>query len=199
MVSCSSGRRSRSARVPGLEALALGAVVNFFDTLGIGSFATTTAWFKFRRMVPDRLIPQTLLCGLTPPAMTESIIFLILLGVMVDPAAAVQLRDRRLCRRAGGVPLVTRARVWVVQIDRRDRPHARRRRLCDEEPRSLPRRRDGRQPAAGADDRRDRRQFRLRHSRQFRGRQLCAHFGDVQPDGHGPQVSASRSWRAAPR
>ena len=53
---------------PGLEAMALGAVVNFFDTLGIGSFATTTAWFKFRRMVPDRLIPQTMLCGLTPPA-----------------------------------------------------------------------------------------------------------------------------------
>src|ERR1700712_1151056 len=56
---------------PGIEAMALGAVVNFFDTLGIGSFATTTAWFKFRRMVPDRLIPQTMLCGLTPPAMTE--------------------------------------------------------------------------------------------------------------------------------
>src|SRR4051812_13209111 len=42
---------------PNIEAIALGAVVNFFDTLGIGSFATTTAWLKFRRMVPDRLIP----------------------------------------------------------------------------------------------------------------------------------------------
>src|SRR5919107_1236701 len=70
---------------PSPEALALGAVVNFLDTLGIGSFAPTTAWFKFRRMVPDRLIPQTLLCGLTPPAMTESVIYLLLLGVLVDP------------------------------------------------------------------------------------------------------------------
>src|SRR5207342_3100241 len=70
---------------PGAEALALGAVVNFLDTLGIGSFAPTTAWFKFRRMVPDRLIPQTMLCGLTPPAMTESIVFLLALGVLVDP------------------------------------------------------------------------------------------------------------------
>ena len=61
---------------PGLEAMALGAVVNFLDTLSIGSFAPTTAWFKFRRMVPDRLIPQTMLCGLTPPAMTESILSL---------------------------------------------------------------------------------------------------------------------------
>ena len=77
----SSARPSQSASAPSVEALALGAVVNFFDTLGIGSFAPTTAWFKFRRMVPDRLIPQTLLVGLTPPAMAESIIFLIALGV----------------------------------------------------------------------------------------------------------------------
>src|SRR3954454_21989736 len=71
--------------VPRAEALLLGAVVNFFDTLGIGSFATTTAWMKFRRMVPDRLIPPTMLAGLTPPVMAESIIFLIVLGVLVDP------------------------------------------------------------------------------------------------------------------
>src|SRR4051812_29819940 len=79
-------RAAIGARVaPSLEALALGAVVNFLDTLGIGSFAPTTAWFKFRRMVPDRLIPPTLLCGLTPPAMTESIIFLLLFRGRVDP------------------------------------------------------------------------------------------------------------------
>src|SRR6478672_6837309 len=70
---------------PTLEALALGAVVNFFDTFGISSFAQTTAWMKFRKMVPDRLIPPTMIAGLTPPAMVESIIFLILLGVRVDP------------------------------------------------------------------------------------------------------------------
>src|SRR6476469_6254122 len=70
---------------PSVEALGLGAVVNFFDTLGIGSFATTAAWFKFRRLVPDRLIPPTMVVGLTPPAMIESIVFLKLLGVKVDP------------------------------------------------------------------------------------------------------------------
>jgi uncharacterized membrane protein YfcA len=100
---------------PGLEALALGAVVNFLDTLGIGSFAVTTAWFKFRRMVPDRLIPQTLLCGLTPPAMTESIIYLILLGVLVDPVLLFSCILAVFIGGLVGVPLVTRARVWVVQ------------------------------------------------------------------------------------
>ena len=110
-------RAAIAARVaPGLEALALGAVVNFLDTLGIGSFAPTTAWFKFRRMVPDRLIPQTLLCGLTPPAMAESIIYLILLGVLVDPVLLFSCVIAVFIGGLVGVPLVTRARVWVVQM-----------------------------------------------------------------------------------
>jgi len=100
---------------PGLEALTLGAVVNFLDTLGIGSFAPTTAWFKFRRMVPDRLIPQTMLCGLTPPAMTESIVFLVLLGMHVDPVLLVGCVIAVFIGGLVGVPLVTRARVWIVQ------------------------------------------------------------------------------------
>ena len=75
--------------LPSLEALGLGAVVNFFDTLGIGSFAPTTAWLKFRKLVPDRLIPPTMVVGLTPPAMAESIVFLILLGVRVDPVLLI--------------------------------------------------------------------------------------------------------------
>ena len=37
--------------------LLIGFVTNFFDTLGIGSFATTTALFRLFRLVPDELIP----------------------------------------------------------------------------------------------------------------------------------------------
>ena len=66
--------------VPTGEALLLGAVVNFFDTFGIGSFAQTTAWMKFRKMVPDRLIPPTMLVGHGPPTMAQGFIFLALLG-----------------------------------------------------------------------------------------------------------------------
>src|SRR5690349_11210609 len=68
---------------PTLEAIGLGAAVSFFDTLGIGCFAPSTAWFKFRRLVPDRLIPPTLVVGLTITAVVESIIFLLKLGVRV--------------------------------------------------------------------------------------------------------------------
>ncbi len=102
--------------VPKLEAIVVGAVVNFFDTLGIGSFAPTTAWLKFRRLVPDRLIPPTMLVGLTPPSMAESIIFLILLGVLVDPVLLVGCVLALLMGGLLGAPLVARARVWVVQL-----------------------------------------------------------------------------------
>jgi uncharacterized membrane protein YfcA len=101
---------------PNAEALALGAVVNFFDTLGIGSFAPTAAWFKFRRMVPDRLIPPTMVVGLTPPVMVESIIFLILLGVYVDPVLLLSCAIATMLGGLVGAPLVARARAWVVQL-----------------------------------------------------------------------------------
>src|SRR3954471_12669138 len=70
---------------PALETLGLGAVVCFFDTLGIGSFAPTTAWLKFRHLPPVRLIPPTILVRLTVAAVVESIIFLVKYGVQVDP------------------------------------------------------------------------------------------------------------------
>ena len=100
--------------VPTPEAIVLGAIVSFFDTLGIGSFAPTTAWMKFRRMVPDRLIPPTMLVGLTPPVFAESIIFLTLLKV--DPVLLVGCAVAVLVGGLVGAPLVTRARTWVIQI-----------------------------------------------------------------------------------
>src|SRR5436190_1345553 len=42
---------------------AIGFVTAFFDTLGIGSFATTTAAYKLRNLVPVKLIPGTLNVG----------------------------------------------------------------------------------------------------------------------------------------
>jgi uncharacterized membrane protein YfcA len=102
--------------LPNVEAAALGAIVSFFDTLGIGSFAPSTAWIKFRKLVPDRLIPPTLVVGLGPPAMAESIIFLILLGVQVDPVLLFGSAIAVLLGGLVGAPLVSRARVWTVQL-----------------------------------------------------------------------------------
>ena len=59
----------------------LGFFTNFFDTLGIGSFATTTAAFRARRMVSDELIPGTLNIGHTPPTIVQAIIYITVIEV----------------------------------------------------------------------------------------------------------------------
>jgi uncharacterized membrane protein YfcA len=59
----------------------LGFLTNFFDTLGIGSFATTTAAFRARRMVSDELIPGTLNVGHTPPTIVQAIIYITVIEV----------------------------------------------------------------------------------------------------------------------
>jgi uncharacterized membrane protein YfcA len=60
---------------------AIGFVVNFFDTLGIGSFATTTSILKLRRLVPDRLIPGTLNVGLAAPTFAQAFIYISIVKV----------------------------------------------------------------------------------------------------------------------
>jgi len=101
---------------PNPEAMGVGVIVNFFDTLGIGSFAPTTAWLKFRKLVPDRLIPPTMLVGLSPPTILQGIIFLILLGVLVEPVLLFGSALALLLGGLIGAPLVAKARVWIVQL-----------------------------------------------------------------------------------
>jgi uncharacterized membrane protein YfcA len=101
---------------PGVEALALGAVTNFFDTLGIGSFAPTMAWFKFRNLVPDRLIPSTMLVGHSLPTILQGFIFLILLGLLVDPVLIVGCSLALMAGGLIGAPLVARAKIWLIQL-----------------------------------------------------------------------------------
>jgi uncharacterized membrane protein YfcA len=63
--------------------IGLGAVTNFFDALGIGSFATTTAVFRMFKMVPDRIIPGTLNVGHTLPTIVQAFIFTAIIPVDV--------------------------------------------------------------------------------------------------------------------
>lgn len=106
---------ARGAR-PTREGIVLGAVTNFFDTLGIGSFAPTMAWLKFRRLVPDKLIPPTMLVGHSLPTMAQAVIFLILLGVLVDPVLLVGCMMALLLGGLVGAPLVARTKVWIIQL-----------------------------------------------------------------------------------
>jgi uncharacterized membrane protein YfcA len=53
----------------------VGFVTAFFDTLGIGSFATTTAVFKLRNMIPVKEIPGTLNVGHTLSTIAQAYIY----------------------------------------------------------------------------------------------------------------------------
>jgi uncharacterized membrane protein YfcA len=64
-----------------IDRLLLGFITNFFDTLGIGSFAPTTAAFRARRLVRDELIPGTLNVGHTPPTIVQAIIYITAIAV----------------------------------------------------------------------------------------------------------------------
>jgi len=61
--------------------LGTGFVTNFFDTLGIGSFATTTAIFRARRMVRDELIPGTLNVGHALAVVAQALIYIVIIEV----------------------------------------------------------------------------------------------------------------------
>lgn len=83
-VSWFRSRRSYVGRKkPLLIEYPIGFVVAFFDTLGIGSFAPTTAILKFLGKVPDEAIPGTLNIGLNTAAMLEMIIMVTI--IVIDP------------------------------------------------------------------------------------------------------------------
>src|SRR5215510_801075 len=71
------------AQVPTPLGIGIGAVTNFFDTLGIGSFATTTAMFRAFAMVPDRIIPGTLNVGHTLPTVVQAFFYISVIPVDV--------------------------------------------------------------------------------------------------------------------
>jgi uncharacterized membrane protein YfcA len=61
-------------RWPSAVEAALGFVIDFLDTLGIGSFATTTSAFRLMRLVPDEEIPGTLNVGHAIPTFAEAFV-----------------------------------------------------------------------------------------------------------------------------
>jgi len=79
-----AARRHRLTGGPTPGDIAIGAFTDFLDTLGIGSFAPTTALFKFRGRPADELIPGTLNVGHNASACLETMLYVT--AVAVQPA-----------------------------------------------------------------------------------------------------------------
>lgn len=74
---------------PTLPILAVGFVTNFFDTLGIGSFAPLTSAFKLLGLVRDEHIPGTLNVGGVLPVVLQTFIFTQIVPVEVPTLFAM--------------------------------------------------------------------------------------------------------------
>ncbi len=106
-----SGRGGTRGK-PGLFELAVGFGTNFFDTLGIGSFAPTTSLFKLAKTVPDDEIPGTMMTGHTPPVIIQAFIFMAI--IIVDPVTLFTLIAAAVLGAWLGAGVVTRLpRHWI--------------------------------------------------------------------------------------
>ena len=109
----------------------IGFVTNFFDTLGIGSYAPTTAMFRAWHLVPDEQIPGTLNVGHVVPTVVQAVIFTQLvevefttLALMLAAAATgawlgagvVAGMRRRTVQVAMGVALLAAAAIMLLQL-----------------------------------------------------------------------------------
>lgn len=103
-----------ASRRPDARDLATGFVANFFDTLGIGSFATTTAIFKLRRRVADERIPGSLNVGHALPTVAQALIFIAV--VQVDLTTLLSMITAAVVGAWLGVRVVARLPRRAIQI-----------------------------------------------------------------------------------
>jgi uncharacterized membrane protein YfcA len=122
-------RGASGGAAPSAAQLGIGFLTDFLDTLGIGSFATTTTLFRLRRLVDDRDIPGTLNAGHALPTVVQALIYITIVQVEFQTlllliasavagswmgAAIVAGLPRRQIQRGMGVALLAAALLMVL-------------------------------------------------------------------------------------
>lgn len=96
------------------KVLGIGLVVNFFDTLGIGSFAPTTASLRGFKQCEDRYIPGVLNVGCCIPVILEA--FLFIDKVEVEPVTLVALLAAAVVGSYVGSKIVSKLPTKKIQF-----------------------------------------------------------------------------------
>ena len=114
---------------PGPVHTGIGVLTDFLDTLGIGSFATTTTIYRLKRLVDDQKIPGTLNVGHALPTVAQAWIYTTLVQVEFTTlallilaaiggswigAAIVTGLPRRAIQRGMGVALLVAAVLMIM-------------------------------------------------------------------------------------
>jgi uncharacterized membrane protein YfcA len=92
----------------------IGFVTNFFDTLGIGSFAPTTALLRMFKQVEDRVIPGTLNVSCTIPVVLEAFIFMKV--IEVEPITLIGMLAAATVGAYAGAGVVSKFDERKVQL-----------------------------------------------------------------------------------
>lgn len=124
-------RQMFQGAAPGPMDILIGFGTNFLDTLGVGSYATTSSLFKLLKLVPDEQIPGTMNAGHAMPTVCEAIIYITLVQVdMVTlfamilascvgawlGAGVVSRWPRRVVQIAMGVALILAAGFMLLSL-----------------------------------------------------------------------------------
>lgn len=102
----------RSAKENGMFQ-GIGFLVNFFDALGIGSFAPSLALFHITGTVDDRKIPGTMNVGVTVPVMLEGLLFMT--SVKVDMVTMISILVISFIGSMAGVRMNEKINVKAIQ------------------------------------------------------------------------------------
>lgn len=110
----------------------IGFVTNFFDALGIGSFATGASLLRIFKQIKDRVIPGTLNVGYTIPVMLEALIFIkvievdpitlvgmivsALVGAWIGAGFIAKFSEKKVQKVMGGALIVTGILMFMSQI-----------------------------------------------------------------------------------
>jgi len=93
---------------------AIGFIANFFDTLGVGSFAIITSIVRFFKLTDDRTLPGTLNVSCTIPTVLEAIIFLTV--IKVDTITLVSMIMAAVLGAIIGADIVAKFNIRKVRI-----------------------------------------------------------------------------------
>ncbi|MDR1801076.1 MAG: sulfite exporter TauE/SafE family protein [Lachnospiraceae bacterium] len=97
-----------------ISTVLIGVLANFFDTLGIGSFATSTTAFKFTKSCPDDLIPGTLNTAYAIPVVVEAVVFI--QKVEVEPLTLILMIAASIIGAVFGATIVSKWNLKYIRI-----------------------------------------------------------------------------------
>ncbi|MBK8481863.1 MAG: sulfite exporter TauE/SafE family protein [Proteobacteria bacterium] len=94
--------------------LGIGFGVNFLDTLGVSSFATTTAVFRLGRLVRDEHLPGTLNAGHALPTVIQALVFIV--AVQMDTLTLIAMILAAVLGAFFGAQIVTGLPRRAIQL-----------------------------------------------------------------------------------